>query len=76
MHDPCRACALGLALETAIGERLAETDEAGQRRLELVRHVRKKIVLDPARPLDCLGHAIERRTKLADLVRTAYADAA
>ena len=76
VHDRRRTRALGFALEAAVGQRLAEADEAGQRRLELVRDVGQEITLDSTCPLDGLGHAIERRTKLTDLIRATDADPA
>ena len=76
VHNPCRTRLLGLALEAAVGQRLTETDEAGQRGLELVRDVGEKVALDAPGPLVGLGHPIERRSELADLVGAAYADPA
>ncbi len=68
VNDGRRPRALLLGLDAPVDERLAEPDEARQRRLELVRDVGEEIALDPARTLHRLRHAVESGSELPDLV--------
>ena len=52
--------ALGFGAQAAVDQRLAEADEARQRRLQLVRHVREKLALDLPRSLHRFRHPVER----------------
>jgi len=73
--DGGRARALGHRLETAIDKGLAESDQTGKRRLQLVRQVGEEVALDLARALHRLRHSIESRPKHPDLVLPADAHA-
>src|SRR5712691_6988706 len=75
MHDGCRARAFEVGDQTAVDERLAEADEAGQRGLEFMRDIGQEFSLHLARPLYRFGHAIERSSERSDLVSSTNADA-
>ena len=75
MDDRGGATPLGFAQQASVDERLAETDEARQRGLQLVRHIGQEIALHLARSFDRLGHAIEGRAEHPYLVLTLDAHA-
>jgi hypothetical protein len=60
VDDGRSAAALDVAQQIPIDERLAETDQARERCLELVRYVGEELALDLPCALHRLGHAIER----------------
>ena len=70
VHDRRGASALVLIQQAAIDQSLAEPDQAGEGRLELVRDIGQKIALDLPCPLDGLAHPVERRAEHPDLVLT------
>ena len=75
VDDLSRAPLLGPGLQAAVDQRLAEADEARQRRLELMGDVGEEVALHPPRILNTLGHTVEGGSEQADLVGSADAHA-
>ncbi len=67
--DDLRGTGPGLRrLQATVDEGLAEADQARERGLELVGDVGEKFALQPARPVNRLGHPVEGPADDADLV--------
>ena len=76
MHDIRRPRPFGGCPQAAVNQCLAETDQARERRLQLMRDVGEELALDRPRSFHGLSHAIERRAQHPDLVSTANPDPA
>ena len=74
VDDGRRAGPLYIAEQAPVDERLAEADEAGQWRLQLVRDVGQEISLRLASPLHGLSHPVESRAEQAELILAFDAD--
>ena len=59
----------------AIGDRLREAVDRGERGTQLVRDVGEELLFARARALDLAGHLVERAAELLDLGRAAHGDA-